>query len=61
MICILYSDNINITILDKIAKDHTYRLLSTNELRIFKKNYLVEVLEISLSVQIIKEKMVDNL
>ena len=60
IIYILYSGNINITILDKTVKDHVYRLLSTNELRIFKKNYLVEVLEVSLSIRVIREKGVDN-
>jgi hypothetical protein len=46
----LYSDNINITVLDKTVKDYRYRLLLTDELRIFKKNYLVEILEILLSI-----------
>jgi hypothetical protein len=50
VIRVLYSSNINMTVLDKTAKDCAYRLLLTDELRIFKKNYLVEMLEILLSI-----------
>jgi hypothetical protein len=46
----LYSSNINITVLDKIVKNRVYRLLLTDKLRIFKKNYLVEMLEILLNI-----------
>jgi hypothetical protein len=46
----LYSGNINITVLDETVKNRVYRLLLTDELRIFKKDYLVEVLGILLSV-----------
>jgi hypothetical protein len=46
----LHSSNINITVLDKTVKNYVYRLLLTDKLRIFKKDYLVEVLEILLSV-----------
>ena len=60
IIRILYSDNINITILDKTVKDYVYRLLLTNELRIFKKNYLVKVLGVPLSVRVAGKKGVDN-
>jgi hypothetical protein len=57
----LHSSNINITVLDKTVKNCIYRLLLTDKLRIFKKDYLVEVLEILLSVQVIKKKRVNNL
>jgi hypothetical protein len=50
VIRVLYSSNINITILDKAVKNCVYRLLLTDELRIFKKNYLVKVLEVLLSI-----------
>jgi hypothetical protein len=50
-----------VTVLDKTVKDRIYRLLLTDELRIFKKNYLVEMLEILLSVRVIKKKRADNL
>jgi hypothetical protein len=46
----LYSGNINMTVLDKTVKDCIYRLLLTDELRIFIKNYLIEILEILLSI-----------
>jgi hypothetical protein len=50
MIRVLHSGNINVTILDKTVKNRVYRLLLTDELRIFKKNYLVKILEVLLSV-----------
>jgi hypothetical protein len=50
VIRVLYSSNINVTVLDKTVKDRAYRLLLIDELRIFKKNYLVGMLEILLSI-----------
>jgi hypothetical protein len=47
--------------LDKTVKNRAYRLLLTDKLRIFKKNYLVEMLEILLSIQVIEKKRADNL
>jgi hypothetical protein len=58
---VLYNSNINITVLDKTVKNRVYRLLLTDKLRIFKKNYLVEMLEILLSMRVIKKKEADNL
>jgi hypothetical protein len=58
---VLYSSNINITILDKTIKNRVYRLLLTDKLRIFKKNYLVEILGILLNVRVIEKKRADNL
>jgi hypothetical protein len=58
---VLYSGDINVTVLDETAKNHAYKLLLINKLRIFKKDYLVEVLEILLSVQVIEKKRADNL
>jgi hypothetical protein len=60
MIRVLYSGDIDITIPDKTVKDRVYRLLLIDELKIFKKNYLIEMLEISLSVRVIKKKRADN-
>jgi hypothetical protein len=61
VIRVLHSGNINVTVPDKTAKDRAYRLLLTDELRIFKKDYLVKMLEILLSVRVIKKKGADNL
>jgi hypothetical protein len=58
---VLHSGNINVTVPDKTVKDRAYRLLLTDELRIFKKDYLVKMLEILLSVRVIKKKGADNL
>jgi hypothetical protein len=58
---VLYSSNINVTVLDKTVKDRVYRLLFTDELRIFKKDYLVKMLEVLLSVRVIEKKRADNL
>jgi hypothetical protein len=58
---VLHSGNINVTVLDETAKDRAYRLLSTDELRIFKKDYLVEVLGVPLSVRVAEKKGADNL
>jgi hypothetical protein len=46
----LYSNDINIIVLDKTIKNRVYRLLLIDKLRIFKKNYLVEILEVLLSI-----------
>jgi hypothetical protein len=61
VIRVLYSSNINMTVLDETVKDCVYRLLLTDKLRIFKKNYLVEVLGILLSVRVTEKKRADNL
>jgi hypothetical protein len=44
VIRVLYSGNINMTVLDKTVKNRVYRLLLTDKLRIFKKDYLVKIL-----------------
>jgi hypothetical protein len=58
---VLHSSNINITVLDETVKNRVYKLLLTDELRIFKKDYLVEMLEILLSMQVVEKKRADNL
>jgi hypothetical protein len=50
MIHVLYNRDIDITVSDKTAKNRVYRLLLINELKIFKKNYLVKMSDILLSV-----------
>jgi hypothetical protein len=57
----LHNSNINMTVLDKTVKNCIYKLLLTDKLRIFKKDYLVEVLEVLLSMQVIEKKRADNL
>jgi hypothetical protein len=47
---VLHSGDINITVLDKAVRDREQRLLSTGELKIFKKDYLMEVPSVLLSV-----------
>jgi hypothetical protein len=49
------------TVLDKTVKNRAYGLLLTDELRIFKKDYLVEVPGVLLSVRVIEKKRADNL
>jgi hypothetical protein len=61
VIRVLYSGNINVTVLDKTVKNRAYRLLLTDELRIFKKDYLVEMPGVLLSVRVIGKKRADNL
>lgn len=56
----LYSGDIDMTVADETAKDRAYRLPLTDELRIFK-DYLVEVLEVPLSVRVVGKKGADNL
>jgi hypothetical protein len=60
VIRVLYSGNINVTVLDKTVKNRAYRLLLTDELRIFKKDYLVEMPGVLLSVRVIGKKRTDN-
>jgi DNA polymerase III sliding clamp (beta) subunit (PCNA family) len=57
---VLHSEDIDVTVPDKTVKDRVYRLPSTDELKIFKKNYLVKMSEISLSVRVIEKKRADN-
>jgi hypothetical protein len=61
VIRVLYNGDINMTVLDKTVKNRVYRLLLTDKLRIFKKNYLVKILEVLLSVRVIEKKRTDNL
>ena len=56
----LHSSDIDVIVLDKVAKDQAYGLPSTKELKIFKKDYLVEVAIVPLSLRVIGGKNIDN-
>ena len=57
---VLHSGDIDVTVPDETAKDRVYGLPSTDELRIFKKDYLMEMLGVLLSVRVAREKGADN-
>jgi hypothetical protein len=50
VIRVLYSGDIDIIMPDETVKDRVYRFPSINELKIFKKDYLIKVSEILLNV-----------
>jgi hypothetical protein len=58
---VLYSGDIDVTMPDKAFKDRIYGLLLTEALKIYKKDYLVEVLSVPLSVRVACEKGADNM
>jgi hypothetical protein len=60
VIRVLYSRDINISVPDKTVKNRAYRLLLTDKLKIFKKNYLVKMLEVPLNVRVIEKKRANN-
>jgi len=57
---VLYSGDIDIIILDKASKNRTYGLLLIEELKIYKKDYLIEIPSILFSVHVVCEKRADN-
>jgi hypothetical protein len=57
---VLYSGDIDIIILDKVFKDRAHGLLLIEELKIYKKDYLIEVPSILLNVYVVYEKRADN-
>jgi hypothetical protein len=57
---ILQSGDIDVTVPDEAAKDRAQGLPSTEELKIFKRDYLVEVPSVPLSVRVACEKGADN-
>jgi hypothetical protein len=57
---VLQSGDIDIIIPDKASKNKAHGLSSTEELKIYKKDYLIEVPSIPLSVYIACEKGADN-
>jgi hypothetical protein len=58
---VLHSGDIDIIMLDKAFKDRAHRLPLTEKLKIYKKNYLIKVSDISLSVRVVYEKRADNI
>jgi hypothetical protein len=58
---VLYSDDIDIIILDKAFKDRAYGLPLTEKLKIYKKDYFIKVSNIPLSVHVVCEKKADNI
>jgi hypothetical protein len=57
---VFYSGDIDIIISDKASKDKAHGLLLTEELKIYKKDYLIKVPDIPLSMRVVCEKKADN-
>jgi hypothetical protein len=57
---VLYSGDIDIIILNEAFKDKAHGLLLIEEFKIYKKDYLIEILSILLSVHVVCEKGADN-
>jgi hypothetical protein len=57
---VLRSGDIDVTVPDEAAKDRAHGLPSTETLKIFKRDYLVEVPSVPLSVRVACEKGADN-
>jgi hypothetical protein len=58
---VLYSGDINIIISDKAFKDRAHELPLTEKFKIYKKDYLIKIFNILLSVRVACEKRVDNI
>jgi hypothetical protein len=59
-ICVLRSGDIDVIMPDEASKDRAHGLPSTEELKIYKKDYLIEVPGVLLSVRVACEKGADN-
>jgi hypothetical protein len=57
---VLHSGDIDVTVPDEATKDRAHGLPSTEELRIFKKDYLIEVPGVPLSLQVACGRNADN-
>jgi hypothetical protein len=57
---VLHSGDIDIIMPDKASKDKAHGLLLTEKLKIYKKDYLIKVSSIPLSVRVVCEKRADN-
>jgi uncharacterized protein YeeX (DUF496 family) len=57
---VFYSGDIDIIMLDKAFKDRAHRLLLTEKLKIYKKDYLIKIPDILFSVRVVYEKRADN-
>ena len=60
MIRVLHSGDIDVTLLDEAIKDRAQGLPLIEGLKIFKRDYLVEILEVLFSVRVVCEKGVNN-
>jgi hypothetical protein len=60
VVSVLWSGDINIIVPDEAIRDRARYLPLTEYLKIFRKDYLVEVLSVPLSVEVNYEKGVDN-
>jgi hypothetical protein len=58
---VLHSGDIDIIISNKAFKDRAHGLLLTEKLKIYKKDYLIEIPGVSLSVRVACEKKADNI
>jgi hypothetical protein len=57
---VLYSGDIDIIMPNKASKNRAYGLSLTEELKIYKKDYLIEIPSIPFSVRVVCEKKADN-
>jgi hypothetical protein len=57
---VLYSGDIDVIMLDKVSKNRAHGLSLIKELKIYKKDYLIEVPSVLLSVHVVYEKGADN-
>jgi hypothetical protein len=57
---VLYSGDINIIISDEAFKNKAHGLLLTEKFKIYKKDYLIKIPGILLSVYVVYEKRADN-
>ena len=60
IIRVLYNGDIDVTVPDEASKDRAQGLSSTEALKIYKKDYLMEILNIPLSVRVVCEKKANN-
>ena len=61
VIYILKSGDIDVTVSNKASKDRAYSLPSITDLIILRKDYLIEMPEVPLSIQIAGGKNADNI
>jgi hypothetical protein len=57
---VLYSGDIDVIILNKAFKNRAYGLLLTEELKIYKKDYLIKIFNILFSVYVVYKKGANN-
>jgi hypothetical protein len=60
IIRVFHSGDIDVIMPDEAFKDRAQGLLLTKALKIYKKDYLVEILNIPLSVRVVCEKKANN-